>query len=278
MTLYQPTYRGKDGTWKKSKVWWTEYRLNGVRKRKSLGVRDKSAAAIRQAEILRRVELSKAGVPTYATAADLEVSALVDEYKAELERRGSADQHVVRTIHRVRRLLGDAQRLAEVTPESVRKALSRVAASGVSARTVNYYRVALHGFFAWLVREGRWGANPVAAVPRVREKEPARRRRALTSAELPQLVSASPEDRGTCYLVAATTGLRRAELGSLRWRDVDLASATITLRAEDAKNRHEAVQPLPPSTSRPCGVTAETARTRIGSSSPCPPPRFSGRI
>jgi integrase/recombinase XerC len=65
---------------------------------------------------------------------------------------------------------------------------------------------------------------------------------------LQALVRAAAEPRATCYLVAATTGLRRSELGRLRWADVDLDGATLRVRASIAKNRKEAYQPLPPGT------------------------------
>jgi integrase len=45
--------------------------------------------------------------------------------------------------------------------------------------------------------------------------------------------------------VAATTGLRRSELAQLAWADVDLENATVRVRPTTAKNRREAVLPLP---------------------------------
>ena len=113
---------------------------------------------------------------------------------------------------------------------------------------VKAYRVAAHAFFAWLVRENKTSSNPVSKVARVRPGEPTRTRRALTAEELPRLLTASPPHRSVCYRVAATTGLRRSELASLTWVDVDLDAASVRVRASQAKNRREAVLPLPPGT------------------------------
>jgi integrase len=113
---------------------------------------------------------------------------------------------------------------------------------------VNAYRVAAHSFFAWLVRDGRWESNPVEQVARVRPGESTRRRRALTAEELQRLVAASPPHRAACYLVAATSGLRRGELAALAWGDVDLDAATVRVRPTMAKNRREALLPLPEGT------------------------------
>ena len=54
--------------------------------------------------------------------------------------------------------------------------------------------------------------------------------------------------RGVVYLVAAFTGLRRAEMKSLLWCDVDLDGATpcLRIRASTTKNKRRAILPLLP--------------------------------
>ena len=247
MTLFQPTWKLPDGTHRRGKVWWWEGAVAGKRHRFSLGVRDRHAAQARAAEIVRRLELEAAGLPVAKAPADASPTARILEYEAELVRRGSAPQHVQRTVQRLRDLLARSSRLAEVTPEALRKALQRVGAS-VAPQTVNAYRVAAHSFFAWLVREEKWPGNPVDRVARVRAGEPTRVRRALTADELSRLVASAGRGRGPAYLLAATTGLRRSELASLTWEDVDLEAATVRVRAASAKNRREAVLPLPAGT------------------------------
>ena len=248
MTLFQPTWKLPDGTHRRGKVWWWEGAVAGKRHRFSLGVRDRHAAQARAAEIVRRLELAAAGLPVPRTPDDASPAALIEQYEAELVRRGSAPQHVRRTVQRLRDLLARTAHLSEATPESLRKALQRVAATGVAPQTVNAYRVAAHSFFAWLVREEKWPENPVDRVARVRSGEPTRVRRALTADELSRLVTSAGRGRGPAYLLAATTGLRRSELASLTWEDVDLEAATVRVRAASAKNRREAVLPLPAGT------------------------------
>jgi integrase len=248
MTLFQPTWKLPDGAHRRGKVWWWEGAVAGKRYRFSLGVRDRHAAQARAAEVVRRLELEAAGLPVGRAPADASPTVMIEEYEAELVRRGSAPQHVRRTVQRLRDLLARAARLAEVTPEALRAALQRVASSGVAPQTVNAYRVAAHSFFAWLVREEKWPGNPVDRVARVRAGEPTRVRRALTADELSRLVATAGRGRGPAYLLAATTGLRRSELASLTWEDVDLEAATVRVRARSAKNRREAVLPLPAGT------------------------------
>jgi integrase len=57
-----------------------------------------------------------------------------------------------------------------------------------------------------------------------------------------------PPERSAVYRVAATTGLRRSEIGSLVWRDVDLKNGFITIQASSAKNRKTAILPIPEGT------------------------------
>src|SRR5439155_7655861 len=76
--------------------------------------------------------------------------------------------------------------------------------------------------------------------------DPRRTRRALTPAELWQLVSVAGE-RAVVYLVAAFTGLRRGELERIEWRDVhvDGPQPYISVRSSIAKNATLVRQPLP---------------------------------
>jgi integrase len=248
MAIFQPKWRGPDGETVTGKVWWIDAWVGSVRCRRSLGTRDKNAASILAGEIVKRLEMKEAGVPVFEGTADACPLDLVTEYEAELRRRGSAAQHVQRTIQRLRDTLEGVERLSEVTPQFVRRALTKVAEKGLSGATQNGYRVALSGLFGWLVAEERWPTNPVTHVEPVAKGEPTRTRRALTREELDRLVAAAGRRRGVAYLFAATTGLRRSEMAALRWADVDLDAATVTVRAATAKNRKDAVQPLPAGT------------------------------
>ena len=244
MTLYKPKRKDRNGVLRPCAVWWTDVVVDGDRYRKSLGVRDRHAAQVREAQYIRRLELQAAGLPVEGDTADANPTRLIEEYESELQRRGSAPRHVSGTTQRIKTIVGKAKRLADVTPATIRKALARVAADAAPT-TVNGYRLALSGFYTWLVREGRWPSNPVKQVAPVKVKGKKRERRALTAKELGRLLKAAPPHRALVYRVAATTGLRRSELAALRWADIDLKAATARVRATTSKNRREALQPLP---------------------------------
>lgn len=231
---------------KRGNIWWMKRKVNGKVIRRSLGVRDKRAALLKQAEYLRSLELRDAGVETYAETRTSDVASVVDEYEAELTRRGRSPGHLRCTLLRVRRLLDGARSLADVTPKWIRECLCEVTRQyRLSGKTANYYRTALHGFFAWLIKEERWGKNPVATIERMAQEEPRRQRRALDRSEIQRLLSAAPRQRALVYWLAIMSGLRRGELCQLKWGDLDVERGTIRLRASTTKNRQDAQQVVP---------------------------------
>ena len=115
-----------------------------------------------------------------------------------------------------------------------------------SAKTLNEYLGAISGLMRWLER--RVGANPLRFVEKARvDGTQQRDRRAFTLEQLGSLVAVSGE-RGVVYLTAAFTGLRRGELGQLRWSDVhlDAAKPFINARAAISKNHKQCSLPLTP--------------------------------
>lgn len=248
LTLFKPKRKDRHGVFRPCRIWWMDVQIAGQRVRRSLGVRDRHAAQVREAEIIRRLELEAAGLPVESEIADAKPKDLINECERELQRRGSSVVHTRKSIQRIETLLVKAKRLVEVTPTTIRQALERLKAKNAAPQTVNNYRVAASGFFGWLVREGRWPSNPVKAVSPVKVNGKVRERRALTTKELKRLLRAAPSGRALVYRVAATTGLRRAELAALRWSDINLDAATLRVRASTSKNRRETFQPLPEGT------------------------------
>jgi integrase len=244
----------RKGTW--CFVWWE----NRKRKLRSLATGDKREAEMRAAKFRNALRARRGGFDSFDETESLPVTELVDEYAKELKRRGRSDAHAEKTRRRVRLVLEGARSIGELTADRLRARLARLAEIGnerkgfkgtmpaqpFSAKTANDYRAALHGFFGWLVSEGRWHENPVVRIKRTAAGDPTRERSALTPENLEILLASAPFERAT--RVAATTGLRRGELKSLRWSDVDLAAGTVTVRAGSAKNRRAATLPLPAGT------------------------------
>jgi len=246
---------------KGGKTWFAEYRqATGRRIRKTLRVTDFTAAKMLYAELLKAEQMRRAGVVTSSDAGLSDVAALLTEYEGELERRERAASYIRTVMARLKAIFAGVHRLGEMTSEKIRKTLERLqekpayAAKAIrrykrlSPMTINFYRTALHAFFAWLVREERWPRNPVDSVTPVRQTGALRERRALEPEELKALLAVAAPARSLVYRLAATSGLRRGELRTLQRTDLDLVRGTVTVQARNAKSKKKREVPLPVST------------------------------
>lgn len=133
------------------------------------------------------------------------------------------------------------QTIGQIRAAKLRDYLNHRKKAGASARTINADRDYLCHFVDFLIAQGWAAENPIREVQKAPAgpKQRVRRRRAYTADELAQLLAAAPEPRRTVYLVAATSGLRRSELGRIERRDFDLSAPDApkwTLRPEVSKN------------------------------------------
>ncbi len=129
----------------------------------------------------------------------------------------------------------------------------------IGPQTKNFYLAACKQVCRWCVKDGRLAVNPLEHLDGWTVAVDVRHaRRALTTDEARKLLDATagqPErlglsgtDRSTLYAVALGTGLRAAELASLTPAsfNVETETPTVTILAQDAKNRAEATLPLHP--------------------------------
>jgi integrase len=97
-------------------------------------------------------------------------------------------------------------------------------------------------FLNWCAGEGFIDANPAVFTNKNPEQE---RDRVLSNAELRKIWHALPEgDFGDIIKLLALTGQRRDEIGQLRWDEVDLDRAVITLPGLRTKNGRQHMIPL----------------------------------
>ena len=150
---------------------------------------------------------------------------------------------------------GKARRL----PRASVAALADRAGRGCGPETMNHYVRSARGFFRWMVRDKRIGANPLDTLSVVSATTDVRRlRRELTADELRRLLAATrasgrtfrgltANDRFMVCLTAAGTGFRSRSLANLTRAEFDLDgdSPTVTLAARFNKSKRSKVQPLP---------------------------------
>jgi integrase len=122
----------------------------------------------------------------------------------------------------------------------------------VAPTTANRVRASLSAMFAWGMKAGLAGTNPVAATFKPAEEKP--RERVLTDHELTLIWSCTGNgaDHDRIVRVLMLTGARREEIAGLAWSELtpnhDGTSSTWLLTSERSKNRLPHLLTLPPLT------------------------------
>jgi integrase len=105
-------------------------------------------------------------------------------------------------------------------------------------------RSALSTMFAWAMGEGLAESNPVVGTNRPADSTP--RDRVLTDKEVVAIWKASgDDDYGKIVRLLLLLGGRRAEIGGMRWSELDLDKGLWSLPKERAKNGRALTLPLP---------------------------------
>ena len=220
----------------------------GRRREKSSRTTDKRAALRMAAKLDAQAALRREGVidPRLDCLAEADGKPLkqhIEDYLRFL-RAGDRSPLTVRDakahLDRIVKETG-AARLSDLTLDRVVRALEGVRALGRSARTVNAFGGGVRAFTRWCVRTNRLPEDPLRDLPRANvDRDRRRERRALTEKELTALFKVADEaGRGLWYRMAYWAGLRRSELASLTWGDVDLEGGVIVVSRGKAKRTDE---------------------------------------
>ncbi len=197
------------------------------------------------------------------------------DYEAVLSSRGSTDKAVALVVHRLRQILEgcNATYWSDVTGAGVSSFIGSLRAGGrmvngrrvesreATPQTRNHYLVAIKGFAAWAVKEGRIAQSPVAHLtPIPRDKVEAKRRivrRAASIEEIRTLIDITDRtgierfgmtgyERSLLYRLAVETGLRASELMSLTASSFQLHGdePAVAVDRSATKNSKGAIIPL----------------------------------
>lgn len=138
--------------------------------------------------------------------------------------------------------------LDKLAARDVRLMLDDLRTTGRRPRLVQYVHATLRAALEHAVREELVARNVarLVQVPRPQRAE----REALSVEDAKTLLKAAEADRlHALYVVVLLLGLRRSEVTGLRWRDVDLAAGTLTIR-QTLHRTGEGLVFLPPKTQR----------------------------
>jgi integrase len=220
-SVYQ---RASDGLWIGSVTLSWE---GGKRKRKTVSAKTAQEARAKLREVQKNVD---AGLPV--GDGKITVDQLLDRWFNTVLRHQVASVALsnyegIASCH-IRPTLGSKQ-IAKLSPVEIDALLSKKLDSGLSVSTVRRIRSVLAQA---LTQAQRWelvGRN-AAALSRP-PKASRREGRSLTPDEARKLMAALRGHRlEACFLLMLGTGLRRGEALGLRWDDIDLDRAVVTVR------------------------------------------------
>ena len=250
---------------KKQGVYWIDYYVNGRRKRARIGPDKRLAETVlrkRKVEIAegKWLDKQKPITTTFDELADIYLRWIApDPANGIPPRKRSWKSAEVYALTKLRQYFG-GQKLTAITPATMeayrtwrRSRLSRFGRP-VLPGTVNrelavlrsMWNVACQGML--LLKGGMPRENPVSEA--VFEPPHDERDRVFSPVELTTIRDISPHWLQPIILLAYQTGMRRGEIVSLRWEQVDVKRGIIRLRSRDTKTGKARVIPLMPSLTR----------------------------
>ena len=244
-----------------SKKWWGRYvDADGVERRVPLAV-DKKIAQRMLNELVAQAEQGLNGDPI-AEAAKLPIELHLEAFEEHLVAKNNTALHIQQTVKRVEVYLTTMKRrsIDKIDPTSVEGFVARLRKEqNLSLQTCNHYIRAIKTFCNWLVKNNKLLRHPLLSVSLFNADTDQRHcRRPLDATEFQYLLRAAEagppveemigEDRFMFYILAAWTGFRKGELGSVTLRHFKLDGdyPTLTINAAYSKRRREDVQFLHP--------------------------------
>jgi len=267
-TLYKKKIMVKDKTTgekvpSETKKWYGRFRdALGIERAKPLAT-DKKIAQQMLNDILAKVEKEKSGIlDPFDMEMNKPIQVHFDDFEKHLRSKNSDPRHVGEVIAKIKRCATfcDWQRLKQIRASDVENFLFELRENrGLSIQTSNHYLKALKAFTRWLVRNLRMKLNPLDIIEPLNVRTDRRHdRRALSMEEFmlllqaaetgPPAIGLTGPDRAMLYILAAWTGFRRGELGSLTLKSFNLKrnNPTVSVEAAYSKHRRDDVQVLHP--------------------------------
>ncbi|HJZ32713.1 MAG TPA: tyrosine-type recombinase/integrase [Hyphomicrobiaceae bacterium] len=235
------------------KSWIVQYRHAGAGRRYLIGPAEAIGAEAARAE-------AKKVLARIWTGEDPQGSRLDRRDKDRVSFRGTVEDFLAakephlrpRTLLQLRRYLADAPYLKafhalpldRITKRDVASRILTIARENGPA-VAREVRSALSSFYVWARRQGLCETNPVIDTERPRTAGP--RERVLSDDELAEIWRACGDDEyGKIIKLLFLTGCRRAEIGDMRWSEINLDKGTWTLPGERSKNGRPHTLPLMP--------------------------------
>jgi len=263
-------YKRKQDRHKKRTCWFIGYKDHAGRQRTKKGFTDRTETERLAVKLEENAKLIRQGLKEPDEEERLEakkvtIDKMVLKFKAYLEQRDVSPKQISETVSRLNKLIAGAkiQTIAAINADRVQVFLKELRDGGLSKQTSNHYLRTIQQFALWLVRTRKLPLNPLIEVRKLNTQTDRRHdRRPLGEEEFSRLIAAaeagipiesiSGTDRAIMYVLAAWTGYRKSELGSLTPASLQLDAnpPTATIEASYSKRRRMDTQVLHPELAR----------------------------
>jgi site-specific recombinase XerD len=214
-------------------------------------------------ERVQKEELKAAGrIDPFEEEAKRPIGEHIDQFEGHLQHKGNTAQHVYEVAAKVRKIVKGRKwkAIRDISASQTQACLAALRNDeGLSVQTSNHYLRAIKQFTRWMVRDRRMRDDPLVHLAMLNTSTDRRHdRRALAPDEFARLVAAAQAgksvvcmpgpDRAMMYVLAAWTGYRKGEIGSLTARSLrlDEEPPTVTVEAAYSKRRRQDTQVLHP--------------------------------
>jgi len=244
----------------KSNYYYGKYKdENDIWREKKL-FKDKLASEQMFAKIVKKVELTKAGIfDRFEKDRQKALTEHLEDFKQNLLNKGNTVKHVNLTYNRAKKIVDGCKFkfINDIKASAVEHYLADRKRQGLSIQSSNFYLQSIKQFCHWLVSDQRTGDNPIQHLKGQNTNTDRRHdRRALELDEIEKLLRAvrcsskshnmTVKQREALYTLALSTGLRASELARLRWSSLNLSQSEplLVLRAAYSKRKKEDTLPL----------------------------------
>jgi integrase len=237
-TVYQPTYKLKDGTCRKSKYYWIRYTdERGKRHMENSGYTTKEGA--RQLLTERLGKIHKGEFAEYAKFKDYTLKQVTDGLRTYYKQMGRrSTRKVERNLDNVDRFFGETFRADTLTAERIVDYRKHRLAEGTHEPTLAHELRSLKTALRLALREGKIRRMPVIQIPsdpnRKDEGEFTREQFSALLIELPAYL------KGLVRFLYFT-GMRVMEAAGLTWAEVNLKHGELRILGRRTKNGQQKI-------------------------------------
>lgn len=216
--------------YKRGKIYYIEYFIDGKKVKRSLGVKSKQMAEMKKAMIEADIEKGKAGLsPIKIRPLDA-----LCEFKKEVvatKSKSTARRYVysLRAFEKFLTVESNVENLKDLNKREIESFL-RQRGSELKPKTYNEELGLLKQFYRWCIDQNYIFESPIEKTSRRHMVPPPPR--AYTKEEVDIILKNANDAHRDIYEFLLNTGLRSGEMSHLEWNDVDLEKGIIYIRVK----------------------------------------------